>query len=404
MAKKARIFTVLLLGLVLMAFLAHAAAEESGYARNLQPQCTLNASTGEKLRRVFNQEARSPFETSKKKEAFIELRCTEPMHALYIQWYDTPEPWILQTLENEQWVDVGEYGLEGFAQEVVQLDGYTDIRLVRRAEKGKATLSVFEITPYSEGELPPEVHQWKKAEKADLLIISAHPDDEYIFLGGMIPTYAGQRQMEVQVAYLTYARPLRLEELLNGLWTCGVRNYPVVEVRKDFRTTSMRKVYGVWGKEELQKYFIALVRKYQPKVIVSQDIDGEYGHGAHKVAADISMFVYDNAGNANVFPDCGAPWQPYKLYLHLYGEGQRSFDWNIPLEYFGGKTALEIARDAWHCHISQQGGSVKDTKNREFRFTVRNGGYYDNAVFGLYGSTVGEDVELDDIFENVPMD
>ena len=76
----------------------------------------------------------------------------------------------------------------------------------------------------------------------------------------------------------------------------------------------------------------------------------------------------------------------------------------MPLDYFGGRTALEVAQEAWRCHISQQGGSVKDTKNREFRFTVRNGGYYDNAVFGLYGSTVGEDVALDDLFENIPVD
>jgi len=404
MARKRWVISVFLLALLLALPALCAADGGTEYARNLQEVCTFNASTTDKLRRVYNQEARSSFETSKKNEAFIEIRSAEPIHALYIQWYGPQDPWILQTLENDQWVDQAEYGLDGFAQEVVKLDGFTDIRIVRRAEKGKATLNVFEITPYSEGELPPEVHQWKKAEKADLLIVSAHPDDEYIFLGGLIPTYAGERQMEVQVVYLTYARPLRLEELLNGLWVCGVRNYPEIEERKDFRSTSLRKFYDVWGKEELQKYFISVVRKYQPRVIVSQDIDGEYGHGAHKLAADISMYVFDNAGNSEVFPDCGAPWQPSKLYLHLYGEGQRSFDWNVPLDYFGGRTALEVAQEAWRCHISQQGGSVKDTKNREFRFTVRNGGYYDNAVFGLYGSTVGEDVALDDLFENIPVD
>jgi hypothetical protein len=47
---------------------------------------------------------------------------------------------------------------------------------------------------------------------------------------------------------------------------------------------------------------------------------------------------------------------------------------------------------------------IKDTKGRVFRFVVRNGGLYDNAIFGLYGSTVGEDVIGGDLFENIPLD
>lgn len=402
MMKRRILATVLTLGLLLCGITFPAAAE--GYAENLQSVTVFDASTTEDMRYLTNGTSRSAFTTEKKGEAFIQLHCDEPIHALYIQWFGPQEPWTLQTLDNDQWVDTGEYGLDGFAQEVVHLDGLTDLRIVRRAEKGKASLSMLELTPYGQGTLPPEVHEWTTIDRCDLMILSAHPDDEYIFLGGMIPTYAAREDVDVQVVYLTYSRPLRMEELLNGLWTAGIRNYPIAENRKDFRASTVRRFYEVWGQEELESYFIRLVRQYQPQVIVTHDINGEYGHGAHKTAAELGMYIYDNVGNPDVRPDCGPAWQPAKLYLHLWEENQQSFDWNIPLDHFGGRTSLEVAKEAFDCHESQVGDSIKDTKGRVFRFVVRNGGLYDNAIFGLYGSTVGEDVIGGDLFENIVLD
>ena len=66
-------------------------------------------------------------------------------------------------------------------------------------------------------------------------------------------------------------------------------------------------------------------------------------------------------------------------------------DWNLPLSAFGGKTGLEVAREAFACHISQQ--------HTDYR--VRDSGSADCSLFGLYWSAVGPDTEKDDFFENL---
>ena len=48
-----------------------------------------------------------------------------------------------------------------------------------------------------------EAREWQPScEKADLLLIVAHPDDELLWFGGALPTYAGERGMAVQVMYM----------------------------------------------------------------------------------------------------------------------------------------------------------------------------------------------------------
>ena len=388
----------ILLALLLMALLPGTALAQT--AVDITDQCVISAPTRDKLFRIHNGVNRSSFTTTNKKMAYIELQSPQPIHHLYIQWEGIAQPWVLQVWRGDAWVQEGVYGLDGFAQEVVAVAGETRLRIARFSE-GKATLAVYELSAFTQGELPEWVHAWRKAERADLMVLVAHPDDEFIFLGGMLPTYAAERKLDVVVVYLTYARALRLEELLNGLWTAGVRLYPMIETRKDVRTLSLRNAYQHWDKEELRSYLVGLIRKYKPSVMVSHDVNGEYGHGAHRAAADIAMFAYDHSGDAAYIPELGEPFSLQKLYLHLYPENQQTFDWGVPLKAFQGQTALEVAKAAYLCHESQQGGEVKDAKNRLFRFVVREGGNYDSAVFGLYGSRVGKDTIGGDLFENI---
>ena len=389
----------LVLALALLPLCAHAQAP----AVDVTDACAITASTREHLSRLHNGGNRTFFETTARGEAFIEIRSPEPLHHMYLQWMGIPDPWVLQEERDGQWVDIGVYGLDGFVQEYVALSGETDLRIVRRAPEGrkKGSLALYELSVFGAGSVPAHVHVWRKAERADLMVVSAHPDDEYIFMGGVIPTYAGERQMDVLVVYLTYGRELRIEELLNGLWLCGVRIYPMLETRRDVLTKTLGRAYEFWDRDELCAYLVELIRTYRPRVLLSHDVDGEYGHGAHKAAADLCMFAYDHSGNADYLPGTGEPWALDKLYLHMYEQNQQTFDWGVPLDFFGGQTALQVAQQAFACHLSQQGGEVTDSKNRRFVFKVREGGYYDNALFGLYGSRVGEDITGGDLFENV---
>ena len=81
-------------------------------------------------------------------------------------------------------------------------------------------------------------------------MLATHPDDELIFFGGTIPTYAVEREKSVVVAYMSGASAARRSELLNGLWHMGVRQYPVIGPFGDAYSTNMAVIYDQWGREK----------------------------------------------------------------------------------------------------------------------------------------------------------
>ena len=137
------------------------------------------------------------------------------------------------------------------------------------------------------------------------------------------------------------------------------------------------------------------IRKYKPKVLVTHDFGGEYGHGAHKLTAELAQSAYELAANPEKYEESAAlygTWQAQKLYSHLYEENQITFDWTAPLLNMGGKTGLELATEAYALHVTQESTKF----NME-----ETGAKYDNTLFGLVESEVGADVTGGDFLENV---
>jgi len=66
-------------------------------------------------------------------------------------------------------------------------------------------------------------------------------------------------------------------------------------------------------------------------------------------------------------------------------------DWNQPLSSFGGKTALEVANEAYQLHVSQL----------EYHSNVYGDGDYSSLNYGLAFTAVGQDEAKDDFFEHV---
>ena len=138
-----------------------------------------------------------------------------------------------------------------------------------------------------------------------------------------------------------------------------------------------------------------MIRKHQPEVLVTHGEKGEYGHGAHKTAADAAKNAVKAAASAKKYPDSAkkyGTWEVKKLYLHEYEKNPIVCDWDEPLEAFGGKTGYEVAEEAFQFHASQ----VK----RDWAFEVH--GDHDNAAFGLFHTTVGKDSGIGDLMENIP--
>ncbi len=331
----------------------------------------------------------------------IMIEAYEEIHSLYIIWDRAPAPYTIECdMGSHPYGDSG--GSNGFLHEYIRLVIPTHCITIHVPQGG---VTICDIFAYGEGEIPSKVQLWEPpCEDADMLLLSTHADDEHLFFGGTMPTYAGERAYKLQVAYLNHHReqPHRQHELLKGLYTVGIRNYPVISEFADAYSESLEHAKTLWDLNEVEAFEVMLLRRFKPEVVITQDIDGEYGHGAHMLGAWVMQQAIEWAADpewkavgegeyaqqANSLPSHAIK----KMYMHLWPEGALIMNWDVPLEKFDGKTALDMAKEGYACHASQQKW-----------FHVRTDGVYDCRAFGLYYSAVGPDSgEGDpDFFENI---
>lgn len=310
-----------------------------------------------------------------------------PIGSLYLEWSHTP----------------GEYDIMVDGVPVtVQKNGFLHqyLELPMPAEEillniDSALCDVWAFSP--DTPLPDWVQVWEPAlERCDLLLLPTHADDEHVFFGGMIPYYAAERGYKVQVAYLTnhWAQVLRPHELLDALWHAGIRNYPVIGPFADAWADTLKEAEQGISRYDAAAYLTEQIRRFKPSVVVGHDLQGEYGHGQHVLCAVSLTDAIVAAADGEIFPESAqkyGTWNTPKLYLHLYPENEIVMDWSVPLSAFGGKTAMDVAKEAFALHVSQQG----------YFYVYGEGDDWDSRRFGLYRSTVGPDVNGGDVFENI---
>lgn len=299
------------------------------------------------------------------------------------------------------WQDIAVFENTGdFAQGYVAFEQQSErFRIAFYCADGRQRkVTIREMYLLAGADTPELAHAWQPAcDKADMLFLVAHPDDEILWFGGAIPTYAGQRGLQVQVAYMTCYKPERRLELLNGLWHCGVRNYPDIAAFEDYYYERLDYAYHGWGREKTLTHLVRLLRRYQPEVVVTHDLKGEYGHPQHIVCAQMVLEAVtaaaDAAYDAQSAQQYGV-WQVKKVYRHLGDAPTLHMDWTQPLSAFDGKTGLQIATEAFQLHVTQTWSG---------KYAVAGpGDAYDSALYTLAHSTVGEDTQADDMLENIP--
>lgn len=312
-----------------------------------------------------------------------------------IRWTAHPFPLKAQVREGDAWRTLVETEGQLYA-EYIPLGGAADeVRILGRDNERKP-LHFSEIRIMTPGELPPDMPLWQLPDdKVDLMIVSAHPDDEVLWFGGMIPTYAADK--EVLVVCSVTGTQNRRQELLDCLWACGVRIQPVFLCNKDVTGSSLDRALAEWGAKRVIRQVAEVYRTYRPDVVALHDVNGEYGHSVHMAISYAGREAVALAADPSFVPEDRpdlAPWDVPKVYVHLQEENQIRMDWNKPLPAFDGQTALDVARLGFTYHTSQR-------EKRWQHWTVEDGGKYDNSLFGLYHTTVGLDEMKNDLFEHI---
>ena len=252
---------------------------------------------------------------------------------------------------------------------------------------------ICELKLFQNGRVSPVQQNWTPTpEKLDLIIVSAHQDDEWLFFAGALPTYI-DRGKEVTVLYMANCNRMRYGEALAGLWHGGIRNYPIFLNLEDYYAANMDQALQRWGKENTVTLLVRQFRKYKPEVILTHAENGEYGHAQHMATCWAVKEAVEKAKDESYDPESAqeyGAWEVKKLYLHMYEKNTIHMDWNQPLDAFDGRTGLEMATIGFNMHYL-----IWDD------YTIDYGKKYDYTAFGLYYSAVGEDVAKNDFFEHI---
>lgn len=277
---------------------------------------------------------------------------------------------------------------------------------------GENDALVNELRVFTSGQVPQTVQRWDMPEEneMDLLLFSTHGDDEQLFFAGILPYYGTELGYEVLVVYMTNHRnhtKVRVHEMLDGLWAIGMTNYPVIGTYPDYFARTLKDSYSMLKlkdvtEEDLTAFVVENLRRYKPKVAVGHDPLGEYSHGQHMVYSDVLQKAVHKSMNPEEFPESAEKygvWDVPKTYLHLYPENPIYMDWDQPLESFGGMTAFEVSKNiGFQCYKSQISDFSWYLSQGKTAAELRK---YCPCEYGLFRSTVGDDVQKNDFFENL---
>ncbi len=362
---------------------------------SLWADCTYNCSneTRDGLRKIKDDDPGTHLVVAGPGDVTISWEADVPADKLYVEWYTVPQGFTVTQYDGNGTV-LSE--CDGTTTQINQMypleQGTRSVCVCADEDMDISTLQVYDADT-----IPYNYHEWSDSpDKLDYLVIATHPDDDVLFMGAIVPIYGVERGLTGNILYVcTKDLRLRCDEALNAAWVMGLRCYPVFGGFRDVANT--RK--DVWGDDfkpdAVTHYLVTQLRKYKPEVVITHDLNGEYGHWQHIVVSEAAQQAVLLANDASYDPDSAAEYGVYevkKLYLHLYPENTISLDVEAPLAAFGGMNADEVATLAYEEHSSQ----IENGYHR-----VRNEGVYSLSDFGLYYSAVGADSGINDMFENI---
>ena len=336
----------------------------------------------------------------------VTVSCDTKMHGTFIVWDSLVPEWTMD-IDGTTYT----YGTNGFIHEYIELPVETNSFTINIADSSELPvhdgavygMRIADIYAYDSADVPSYVQKWDApSDAADILIVSSHADDEDIFFGSIPPIYSDRGKV-VQVAYFENhwvydpASKIREHEKLCGLWCAGVTNYPITSDFSDAWSETLEGAKSTISWDDAVTYAVRCIRQTHPLVVVTHAADGEYGHGQHQLTSAATEEAIKKAADSTYdisSAETYGIWNTPKFYKHMSDTNTINLDARAPLSSFNGDPAIVIARNAYLCHESQQW----------CWFTIDDYGPYSNTCFGLEYSTVGLDVNKDDLLENITDD
>jgi len=198
-----------------------------------------------------------------------------------------------------------------------------------------------------------------------ILMIGAHPDDEY---SDLVALFA--RGMGAQVAYLSLSRGeggqnligpelgpelgvIRSEELLAARRIDGARQFFARAYDFGYSKT-IDEALRLWPRDSLLRDVLDVVRRFRPQIIVSV-FSGtpRDGHGQHQVAGLLARQAFETLRDSS--------WGPLKLYRSLYFDTASAtvrLDAGA-LDPISGRSYHQIAMAGRSQHRSQDEGQLE---------------------------------------------
>ena len=305
------------------------AVQEEPEAEDLSQLPTITECVGMSEYALFDNQLF--YGTTAKNGGYFTLTHKKQIGSMYIIFQREYGPYEVVNNDTGEVATVGQDRFLHQFLDMKELFGSYPSSVTVRLDQGPVTVN--EVNVFSPGKVPDYVQKWNapKEGETDLILFSTHGDDEHLFFAGVLPYYGAELGQEVLVVYLTDHRsdtPVRIHEMLNGLWAVGIDTYPVIPGYIDFYYTSMEQTYNRYerlgiSREELLGYVVEQMRRFKPKVVVTHDFNGEYGHGQHKVFADLVSKAVEITNDPTQYPELAeqyGTWDVPKTYIHLYEE------------------------------------------------------------------------------------
>ncbi|MFP4323296.1 MAG: PIG-L family deacetylase [Anaerolineales bacterium] len=170
-----------------------------------------------------------------------------------------------------------------------------------------------------------------------LLFSLAHPDDEAFGSGGLIAKYTSEGAQVSLICATDGARGTIDQKFLDEHGSHSAVRYAELDcaaeklgfhevIRLDYRDSGMMgspendDPESLWQQDErrVAGQIVATIRRLKPQVVVTFDPYGGYGHPDHIFMHRATTRAFHAAGDAEQFPEAGAPYAPQKLYYTAF--------------------------------------------------------------------------------------